>query len=252
MPHPRTLFVRSTTTFGALTAALALGVALASPALAADVTQETRPLKGEAHSIHLSGPIDVRLSQGPGTGVHLEGNAEARGRVKVELINGEIQISFENDHKWFSWNSRPVLKASLSLPSLKGLRISGSGDVSIGDFDLKNGDLNVDIDGAGDIVAEKIQANALRVRIRGSGDIKAAGQIVVQEVSIAGSGDYDAGRLKSRQATISIEGSGDARLWATDTLNVDIAGSGDVRYEGDPKVTQRIRGSGEVTRRSTN
>lgn len=66
-------------------------------------------------------------------------------------------------------------------------------------------------------------------------------------MSIAGSGSVLADRIEAETVKVRIAGSGDAKVHATKSLDVSIAGSGDVSYKGNPtKITQDIAGSGKV------
>lgn len=233
---------------------VALGAAMLwLPAVsnAAASEPELRTLRGEVTAIALRGPVDLKLTQGETRGVQLEGEPAERAQVKLEVNNGELHITFEGSGLggWSWWSKRTPLTATLAVPTLKHLQVTGSGDAALGAFDLKDGELKIDVTGSGDVRLDGLTAAALRTSIVGSGDVRVSGQVKSQALSIAGSGDYDGRRLKSQTAAISIRGSGDVDVDATETLAVDIAGSGDVRYRGQPKLAKTIRGSGEVTRK---
>ncbi len=230
------------------TTLLAGSISFSFPTLAADGNMEIRPISGPVTTIRLLGPVDLSLSQGETRGMRLHGTTEVRDKIKAEVSNGELRISYESSYSgWKLGSNTPALRAELAIPELRKLSVIGSGDVTLSAFDLKNGALEIEVTGSGDVKAERLVAKSLAVSIRGSGDVSAAGQVDTQSVDIAGSGDYSAIDLQSKTAAISIKGSGDARVWAIDTLSVSIAGSGDVRYKGQPKLSQSIHGSGEVS-----
>jgi hypothetical protein len=115
----------------------------------------------------------------------------------------------------------------ITVKDLRGLSISGSGDVDI---------RNVDTD-------------QLMIEVDGSGKITAAGRADTQTISISGQGDYQAKDLESSTTVIDIAGSGSAQVSASQSLDVTISGSGDIEYSGDPSVKKSISGSGEVRQR---
>ncbi len=134
----------------------------------------------------------------------------------------------------------------LTLPSLEGLEINGSGDV---DSDVPGDDLVIEINGSGDVDIDDIEAGSVTLSISGSGDVELSGRTDEFTVSIDGSADVRADELDAAAVTIDLDGSGDLAVAASDTLDVSISGAGSVAYEGRPEVTEDISGSGEVSRR---
>jgi len=102
--------------------------------------------------------------------------------------------------------------------------------------------------GSTEVEADDVRGNTLTVRIAGSSDVRLAGAVSHQEVTVSGSGDYDAAGLASATAALNVQGSGDATVRVQDALDVTIGGSGEVRYLGMPAVTQQLNGSGELVR----
>lgn len=118
-------------------------------------------------------------------------------------------------------------KAKIFIPyALKGITITGSGDVDI------NGMFN----------------SLRKMSITGSGDIDATvnSSLNELELTITGSGDIDVLPLQSNHVQCTITGSGDCKVHAVISLNVSISGSGDVYYKGNPSVNTSISGSGNV------
>lgn len=76
-------------------------------------------------------------------------------------------------------------------------------------------------------------------------DIK--GTTETLDVTIAGSGDFQADELITKKARASISGSGDVELYVTELLSAIIRGSGDITIKGNPKkVDVQTKGSGRV------
>lgn len=135
----------------------------------------------------------------------------------------------------------------LTLPSLEGLEINGSGDI---DSDVPTGStLTLEISGSGDLDIEAIDATAVSLEIVGSGDVELAGSADTLDIAISGSGDVSSDDLDSADVSVEIDGSGDVSVAASETLDVSISGAGDVTYTGRPEITQQISGVGSVERR---
>lgn len=133
----------------------------------------------------------------------------------------------------------------LTLPSLEGLEVDGSGDVH---SDLPGESLDIEINGSGDLDIEDIDASTVALDISGSGDVELSGRADGLTLSIHGSGDVRAGGLDAERVAVDISGLGDVSVSASDALDVVLSGAGTVRYQGDPEITQQISGAGEVRR----
>lgn len=143
--------------------------------------------------------------------------------------------------------TRNPLGVAVTVPTLAGLAVRGSGDVRVAAFETPA--LNVSLSGSGDVRLESLSATDLVVAVSGSGDVAGAGRSARLTVSIAGSGDVRLADLKAENVKVSIAGSGDAAVHADASLEVTIAGSGDVNYTGNPSLRSQVVGSGSVNRR---
>jgi hypothetical protein len=107
----------------------------------------------------------------------------------------------------------------------------------------------VSVSGSGNVVAEGVDSPELSVDISGSGRVSPAGATDELSVATSGSGQYCGDYLVVAAATVEVSGSGTAVVNAADTLDFDISGSGRVEYIGSPTVTESISGSGDISRR---
>ena len=228
------------------TVATLAGVLAATPASAADVVAEPRPI-GTFRTVRLVGSADLVLEQADTPSLVVEGDRDALQSLKAEVRGDELVLSYEpKTHVGWWGPDRKTPRFRLAAKTLDRLSTTGSGDVRADSFTVP-GDFEISIAGSSDIKFSSFAARKLLVRISGSGDVTLAGGVLEQNVRIAGSGDYRAAALQSASTTVSIGGSGDATVWARDNLSVKIAGSGDVKYHGRPTVSKAVAGSGSVT-----
>lgn len=134
----------------------------------------------------------------------------------------------------------------LTLPSLDGLEINGSGDVR---SDVPGDALDIDVNGSGDLAISDIDATSVSIAISGSADVHLDGRTDEFSLSIDGSADVRSDGLDAKRVTIDLDGSGDLVVAASATLDVSISGAGSVEYVGRPEVTHDISGSGSIERR---
>ena len=176
---------------------------------------------GDFHALSSKGSIDVIFTPGA-TSVRLEGDDNILELIETEVREGVLVISSRG-----SFSTRTGLTAYISAPTLDGIRVQGSGDVS----------------------GEGLRGESLQVSVAGSGDVTLSGGVQSLDVSVKGSGDVDLGALESVDAKVSIMGSGDVDVHVTGSLDASVMGSGDIIYSGGPVVKQKVMGSGDIVAR---
>ena len=138
-----------------------------------------------------------------------------------------------------------VTAKDLTVPELN-VAINGAGDIDIGAINSEK--INFKVNGAGDVSIKEGEFDDFSASINGSGDIVIeSGTTTTSEVKLVGSGGFRGKGLQSTVTEVKVTGAGDAQVHASETLNVAITGSGDVSYEGTPKVSSKIIGSGVVS-----
>jgi Putative auto-transporter adhesin, head GIN domain len=207
------------------------------------ITEDKRQLAG-FKSLKVSGPFDIELRAGDREGVTVRADDNLQAVIDTRVA-GDSSLDIQlKPNASFRTRTRP--RVVVEFTRMDAVSLSGSGDV-IADR-IRADAFAVSISGSNDMCIETIETGTFGLSIAGSGDFRAKGSADVQGIRIAGSGDADLRDLAGRVVKISIAGSGDVRVNASEALEVSIAGSGDVLYRGEPKIKRSIAGSGEVRR----
>lgn len=105
----------------------------------------------------------------------------------------------------------------------------------------------IDVLSAADAVLRDLHVPSLVIRVAGSGDVSAQGQVELLEVIVEGSGTLDLRDLHATHAKVFAEGAADVIVYAEKSLKVNVTGAGDVLYYGRPaRVEKNISGAGDV------
>lgn len=186
------------------------------------VRTETRTITNFTR-IHTLGATDVFVTQGTNFKVEVSGYGNLIPYFETNLLNDIITLGYRDNVKVKNDN----VKVYITLPVLKGLSISGSGNINTtGTF--------------GNVPA--FEAN-----IYGSGNIHFSNGSAQNYFStIAGSGSFYGFGMLADNADITISGSGNQEITAGNNLKVNIAGSGNVYYKGNPVINAHVSGSGAV------
>jgi len=244
------------------------------------VTQERNT--GDFTAIKLTCSADLFISQGS-TSVKVKADENILDMIETTVSNGILEINI----KGRGFRSASVLKVYVTMPTLKILKNSGSGDIEFenvfkavdlfiglsgsgdleADFDVKNlelkvsgsgdtelsgvrGTFKVSIAGSGDLEAEGLRLEDCYIKNTGSSDIEIEGKTNYLTVNLAGSGDLSAYNLTSVNASVTNSGSADITLNVVEKLQVTLNGSGDLTYRGSPvNVDIMSNGSGDVYKR---
>ncbi|MBL7865665.1 MAG: DUF2807 domain-containing protein [Cyclobacteriaceae bacterium] len=235
-------------------------------------------------------PGTLYLKQGSPAKVELEGPSDVLREIETEVDGDKLIIGKE--HRWsnWGWNDRDKITVYVTMPDIKGLSVSGSGNlvarekITTGDLDLNvsgsgsltlefsaNGNVEADVSGSGDvdikgtcnnfdsdvsgsgkvIIAGTIQGMA-DFGVSGSGKISASGTAKEVKAGISGSGRVYAASLATDKCNVRISGSGDVEINVKEDLDATISGSGSITYSGDPKrINSHSSGSGQVRKRSS-
>ena len=180
----------------------------------------------------------------------------------TEVDDGVLVVKTENG---ISMRTRSKVRFTVTVPSLRSLRTSSSGDIvapllTAEEFTLgssSSGDIRIDgikarrvelqASSSGDLLLGGVKAEKLEVQLSSSGDCKVKdGRADRLSAQLSSSGDLDCSGMEAREAIVRVSSSGDARVWVTERLRASSSSSGDIRYRGNPRVESRESSSGDV------
>jgi len=195
--------------------------------------------------VELAGSGEVVITQGDQESLAVEAEDNLLSHIGTEVRGHTLYLGVQDGlPDVVVLPTRPVIY-HVSMKSVAGLTLSGSGDIKTAHLDTDQLDLS--LTGSGNVLVDSVNATRVTSRISGSGNCRlGGGSVQSQVVDIGGSGSYTSENLQSAAGTVTITGSGQAVLWAQQTLEARITGSGSVRYYGTPQVTQRVIGSGSI------
>ena len=191
--------------------------------------------------INLAGPDVVRIAEGADFAIALEGDSDAKERMRFLLEDGTLSIL--RDHANWGAGDGKVATVSITMPPPRKLVLAGSGEIH---SDTLASDAEIVFAGSGKVFTPAVKVASLDVNLAGSGSYRASGNAERLELSIAGSGDANMEDLNVERAKIKLAGAGDAVLASDGAVDVRIMGSGNVTVRGSARCTLKSFGSGAV------
>lgn len=188
---------------------------------------------------------NVTLHDGPEFNVVIETHAEILKDVEVEVVGGTLEIDYRKNT-----NSNRIdrFEINITAPLYKGVSLTGVANIT-GNDGFETSDLEVDLQGVGNITLRNIDAETLDVDLDGVGDIELGGMVQSGNILLKDVGNVRAFDLLLQDCVATLRGVGDIKVYVTDYLDATITGVGDIIYMGDPVVDSNVTGEGKVRKR---
>ncbi len=185
-----------------------------------DVTSESREVSG-FDEVELRGVGNLTIEQTGRESLSVEAQEDVLPKLTTKVVNNRLIIG-PKAHTTI--HTTEPINYKLTVKDLSALNVLGSANVR----------------------AEGISNDRLAVTISGAGDVRMSGEAGEQEITILGSGHYQAEDLESKVVNIDIMGSGSAIVNVSEKLIAEVSGIGSVEYIGNPTVERKISGLGQL------
>ena len=205
------------------------------------IISENRNVSG-FDRLQVNGGGDLTVIQDGTEALNIETDDNVMPYVTSRVQDGTLTIGLEFPGLRSVIPSR--LRLTLHVRDLSGLSTSGSWSVT--SASLQAGSLDIAVSGSGKVTIRSLTADKLTVDISGSGEMDLAGKVRSQDVSISGSGSYNAGDLQTLDTRVAVSGSGNVTTWVTGSLDAGISGMGTISYYGSPQVAFNQSGAGKI------
>lgn len=194
----------------------AIATLLATPAFAETKSFDIKGFTRVSASAGTSVTVDV----GGDYSIVAESTAKGMERLRVELVDDELQIG--RKHRTMSWGRSDNVRVKITMPSVKGLDVSSGAALSVAGVD----------------------AAALDLDASSGGSLDVAGRCDALNADVSSGGDIDAQALLCRTANASASSGGGADIYASESVNGDASSGGDIDVYGSPKNVSKDTSSG--------
>ncbi|RXK62273.1 DUF2807 domain-containing protein [Lacibacter luteus] len=202
------------------------------------------------HGIRVSSAFDVIIKQGNEEAVVVSASEEKyRSRIKTEVVDGILRITYDNEGVW-KWNSEnKKLRAYISVKNIDKLDISGATDVKI-DGVLKGTNLKVNLSGASSLKGA-VAYESMNIDQSGASDSKLSGSVKNLDVDVNGASDFNCFELVADNCRAVASGASDIFVTVNNDLKVNASGASDVQYKGTASVSDfKTSGASSLKKRT--
>tara|TARA_Y100000815_G_scaffold271212_1_gene297333 strand:- start:53 stop:754 length:702 start_codon:yes stop_codon:yes gene_type:complete len=205
--------------------------------------QDRSFMVGSFDRIRVDGPYHVTVTQGRSPAARAVGDRDSLEQVEVRLSGTTLVVTAGT----LGWQERtsPAEAAEIHIvaPHLRGISVNGGGRATIAAMDGERVEANVN--GAGAIIIDKVEARDFRATLIGTGRIAAGGESRSARLLSNGAGSIDAGALTTGDLSIVSQSTGGIAGHARYTARILATGAGTVSVTGAAKC--EVSGPGPVT-----
>jgi len=128
-----------------------------------------------------------------------------------------------------------TLEASITMPDLKGLELSGASRASVSGF-RSSGQLDIDLSGASSLDGD-LEAGDVDINASGASRVVLEGSATEAIIEGSGASSLDLADFTVDTAEVTLSGVSDATVRAQERIEpVDVSGVSTLRYLGDPSL----------------
>lgn len=192
------------------------------------------------NKVKSAGDFEIHITKGDVNEVLINAEENLIPYIETSVSGNTLLIDIPG---WHNVKHQLPIKIYVTVPTIEGVKQSGSGNITTGFFESEKFELF--ISGSGSITTA-VDANSIIAGISGSGWMKISGDANQSDLSISGSGNIYSYDLEVDNCVAHISGSGDVKVNAAKSIFAKISGSGNIYYIGNPVIETTISGSGKV------
>ncbi len=175
--------------------------------------------------------------------VKASGKKEDIEELEANVSGNKLKIRFKDTKGWWGKN-RKRIDIVISMPTLRGLDLSGASTSKISGFENLS-DLDLDISGASNSTID-LKANNIKLDISGASTVILVGSGTSISGEISGATSFRAYDYVVKQVNLDVSGASTAKIYATERINVEASGASSIRYKGTASVRSNTSGASSI------
>jgi len=226
-------------TFTAITLLFLQVTACNSNATSGKSTESITLQLGSFTKIQLDGGYDVELVQGNEESITIETAKDKMDRVKTEIQDDKLKV-------WIDKGIQiSKIKLTINFKNIEELEINGG--ISITSLQtIRFNSFLLKVNGGAEIKLD-LDGRNLKLDLAGGTNTELKGKVIDANIMLGGAGNISAEKLESENMKIEIDGAGHAVVFASKSINAQLAGVGMIEYAGNPAIVKSdLSGIGSI------
>jgi len=194
--------------------------------------------------VEISTAFEFEIEQSSSYNISVTADDNVMEYVQVSQDGQTLKIGL----KTVTWLGPVTLRASVTMPQLRGLTVSGASRGDIYDFSSTE-DLDITVSGASRVTGD-ITAGNIEFDISGASTIQLEGSANDMVASVSGASRFNLGSFTVNNADVSFSGASSGTVNLNGRLDADLSGASRLSYIGEPVMgTIDISGASTISKK---
>lgn len=211
-----------------------------------DPNARQRVINSSFNAVSVSDGIELYLTQGTETSLAVSVSDEKYlEKFKTDVVNGVLNIYYDNNGINWNSNNKRKLKAYLSFKVIEKLTASSGADV-VAATPLNLSKLEMKFT-SGSVFSGQLASNDLYVQLNTGAEIKLAGSTVKLKVDVSSGAIFKGYDFSTDYCNAKARSGGSVRISIKKELSANAISGGGIHYRGDASVIDiNINSGGSV------
>jgi len=190
--------------------------------------------------VEISSAFEFEIKQSSSYSINVTADDNVIDHVQVSKDGQTLKIRLET----VTWFGPVTLRASVTLPQLSGLTVSGASRGTVSDFSSTE-DLDITVSGASRVTGD-ITAGNVEFDISGASTIQLEGSANDMVASVSGASRFNLDDFTVNNADVNFSGASSGTVNLNGRLDANLSGASRLSYIGEP-IMGDINTSGAST-----
>lgn len=180
--------------------------------------------------IEIGSAFEFEIQQSSSYEISITADDNVMEYVQVSQVGQTLKIGLRT----VTWFGPATLRASVAMPELLGLTVSGASRGDIYDFSSTE-DVDITVSGASRVNGD-ITAGDIEFDISGASNIQLEGSANNMVASVSGASRFNLGSLTVNNANVNFSGASSGTINLNGRLDADLSGASRLSYIGEPTM----------------
>jgi phage shock protein PspC (stress-responsive transcriptional regulator) len=187
-------------------------------------------------ALDINGYFNVVITQSSEYSVDITGKPSDTKLYDISVDGGTLVIRYDRDRNGRRrWNDNKRVKIRIRMPELRDLEAAGAGKITFSDF--REDDTEITLRGA--VIADgQLESENLEVNLNGTSYLDLTGKGRYLNAHLSGVSGLRAYGYEVKEAYVKASGASIARVYATESIEMDKNMASSVSYQGEPNIVK--------------
>jgi RNA polymerase sigma factor (sigma-70 family) len=184
------------------------------------------------NSVEIRSVFQVEITQGDTYQTSITADDNLFDYIKAAKEGSTLTLSLDSKDK--SIHTKEHLKAKITMPTLRNLKMSGACHASVSGF-KSMAEVKIEMDGASKLKGN-LEATKLALKVSGASHLNLEGLAKEAKLEASGACHLDLDKFAIDQADIHLSGASHLTVQVKSKLDYSVSGASHFRYRGEPMI----------------